>query len=323
MSDKRRGAILGFLCVSLWLGSSSSALPGAEGGGPPADTVSAGRLFAVNGTELWVRRVGAGEPAVVVHGGPLLEHGYLVEHLEPLARDYELIFFDQRLSGRSAAEVEEGSVSLVNFAEDIEALRVALGPDRIHLVGHSWGGLLAMQYAILHPEHLASLTLLNPMAASSALWQQEQQALGSLSSEGDASKRQQIMATEAFAARRPEAIEQLLRLSFEPQFKDRSRVEDLDLFVPEDYAERSQRFAALGPDLESFDLHDALTGLDVSALILYGDSEVGATLGGPAIHEALRGSKFVLVENAGHFPFIEQPEVFMTTVRDFLSGRLD
>ena len=129
---------------------------------------------AVNGTELFVKRLGAGEPIVVVHGGPLLEHGYLLEHLEPLAEDYELIFYDQRLSGRSAARADPGSIRLATLVDDIEALREALELGRIHLMGHSWGGMLAMRYAIAHPDNLRSLLLLDSMAASSELWRAEE-----------------------------------------------------------------------------------------------------------------------------------------------------
>ena len=61
-----------------------------------------GGLLSLNGTKLYVKTMGSGEPIIVIHGGPVLEHGYLLPHLEPLSRDYRLIFFDQRLSGRSS-----------------------------------------------------------------------------------------------------------------------------------------------------------------------------------------------------------------------------
>lgn len=276
-------------------------------------------LEAINGTELWVKRTGSGEPIVVVHGGPVMEHGYLVSHLAPLAEDHELIFFDQRLSGRSAPEVEADSVRLATFAEDIEALRTRLELGPIHLMGHSWGGLLAMEYALRYPKQLRSLILLDSMAASSALWQQEQQALGALVTPEDAAARRVIMASEAFAERRPSAVEALLRLSFKPQFVDPDKLERLELYVPEDYAARSAQFAGLGPELQSFDFHEGLRSLEMPALVLYGDGEPGAELGGQAIHNALPNSKYVVIEDAGHFPFLEQPEAFLRAVREFLA----
>ncbi len=308
-SRVRRWANLWLICMALLIGPLIRVdLAVAEG------------LEAVNGTELWVKRMGSGEPILVVHGGPVLEHGYLLPHLAPLAEDYELIFFDQRLSGRSAAEVEEDTIRLADFVEDIEALRVALKLGRVHLMAHSWGGLLAMHYALRYESNLRSLILLDSMAASSALWQAEQEAVAERVTEEDTLERQAIMATEAFAARRPEAIGELLKFSFEMQFHDRAKVEGLELYVPEDYMARSQRFSKLAPDLEDFDLHEELKALRVPALILYGDAEPGAALGGAAIHEALQGSELVLIEAAGHFPFIEQSDAFLSAVRKFLAA---
>lgn len=278
-------------------------------------------LRSVNGTELWVKRLGAGEPIVVVHGGPLLEHGYLVPYLEPLADDYELVFFDQRLSGRSAPEVDESTVKLSTFAQDIEALRVELGLGPIHLLAHSWGGLLAMRYALEHGEHLRSLILLDSMAASSELWREEEKLVAEKVTEEDRARRQAILASEDFAAGRPAAIEKLLRLSFAAQFHDPSKVDGLRLYVPEDYVERSRRFSALRPDLESFDFHARLAGLEVPALVLYGASEPGAKLGGAALHATLPNSEWVLVPDAGHFPFVEQRDTVLAAVRKFLQAR--
>jgi pimeloyl-ACP methyl ester carboxylesterase len=132
-------------------------------------------------------------------------------------------------------------------------------------------------------------------------------------------QREAIMATEAFAQRRPEAIEKLQRLSFAVQFEAPELLAELDLFVPEDYAERSRRFAALGPELQSFDHHEALGSVAVPSLVLYGSAEPGGPLGGRAIHGALPDSEWVVIEGAGHFPFIERPVPFREAVRSFLA----
>jgi proline iminopeptidase len=278
---------------------------------------------AVNGTELFVRRVGRGEPIVVVHGGPLLEHGYLAPHLEPLARTHELVFYDQRLSGRSAPRVDSGTVTLASFTDDLEQLRQTLRLGRIHLLGHSWGGLLAMRYALAHEASLRSLILLNSMSASSTLWQEEERRLAERLSAADSLDRVAVLGSDAFARQDPSAIEQLLRLGFRYQFYDPTRLADLQLYVPDDYMDRSRQFFALGPELENFDLHSDLGALSVPTLIMYGDDEPGAGLGGEALRAALRSAEFTVIENAGHFPFIEQPEAFLLAVNDFLDRHRD
>ena len=262
--------------------------------------------------------MGTGEPIVIVHGGPVLEHGYLLPHLAPLAESYELVFFDQRLSGRSAPSVSPESVRLDTFVEDIEALRVSLDLGRIHLLAHSWGGLLAMRYAVEHNEHLRSLILLDSMSASSDLWKEEEARVAAASTEADRNKQRAIRESEGFAERKPEAIRQLLLASFEPQFHDRSRVAELDLYVPDDYTARSEQFSALIVDLTSYDFHEELAEITVPTLILYGDAEPGRNLGGAALGRAIPGASMVTMDDAGHFPFIEQPREFLRLVRGFL-----
>lgn len=277
-------------------------------------------IVPVNGTELYVKRMGAGDPIVIVHGGPMLEHGYLLPHLAPLAASHELIFFDQRLSGRSAPEVDSSSVRLATYVDDIEALRQALELNEIHLMAHSWGGLLAMHYALRYQEHLRSLMLLSPMSASSALWQEEERVLAQRLTEQDSIDRGNIMESEAFTRQDPDAIRQLLLLSYALQFHDRDATDALELYVPEDYAERGRQFSYMMQDLMDYDIHDQLRSVTVPTLILYGSDEPGAALGGPALRQRLQRSQFRVIGDAGHFSFIEQKAEFLRVIRAFLKA---
>jgi proline iminopeptidase len=242
-------------------------------GEPYGELPTEGALLPINGTELYVKRIGAGEPVVIVHGGPMLEHGYLLPHLRPLADNHELIFYDQRLSGRSAARVDSASVRIATFVDDIEEIRRSLGLQRMHLLGHSWGGV----------------------------------------------ERQAIRATEAFANQEPDAIAQLLRLSFRLQFADTSMVNELQFHVPEDYSDRSRQFGYMMVDLMGYDLHDALTAVTVPTLILYGLAEPATELSGAKLHATMPNSELVVIDDAGHFPFIEQPVGFTDAVKRFLN----
>ena len=289
--------------------------------GPPVETAEilpALELTPVNGTELFVTRLGEGEPIIVVHGGPMLEHGYLLPHLEPLAETHELILYDQRLSGRSAPQADSASIRLQTYVDDIEALRVNLGLERVHLMAHSWGGLLAMNYAIRYGENLRSLILLDPVGPSAELSQQEQEALAEFITDADRQEMQTIRETEAFAERRPEAIAELLRTSFRSQFHDRSLINALHIYVPEDYVYRSRQFGYMAADLVGMDIRNALAGVEVPTLVVYGATEPGAEIGGAALHEHLPESELVIIENSGHFPFIERPDTLFPTVLEFL-----
>ncbi len=285
---------------------------------PPADrSLTAGRR-AINGTELYVRRIGEGDPILVVHGGPVLEHGYLLPHLQPLAQTHELIFYDQRLSGRSAGQVDSATVRLATFIEDIEALRASLGLERVTLMGHSWGGLLALGYAIRYGDRLHSLILLDPMPPTAALWQEEETILAAHVTSQDSLDLAALRKTAPFANREPDAVEQALRISFRPQFHDRSRIAELGIYVPEDYGERSRQFGFMMEDLMRFDLLDSLAAVTVPTLIVYGADEPAVSLSGSVLASRMPNARLVTIDRAGHFPFIEQPTVFLETVRAFL-----
>jgi proline iminopeptidase len=275
-------------------------------------------LVEVNGTELYVKRVGSGEPIVIVHGGPVMDHSYFLPHLYPLSDRYELIFYDQRASGRSVAEVDSESMRMATFVDDIEGLRAALDLGPIHVLGHSWGGLLAMRAAIRGDVALRSLILVSPMPASAERWQEEEMANGGRITPEDTADRAALRETEGFASGESATLAALLRLSFRPQFHDPGNLSRLNVFVPDDYVARSTTYGALMPDLMQFDHHDALAAVTVPTLIVYGDAEPGADIGGAAIHDRILGSRFVRIPEAGHFSFVEQRERFLREVRRFL-----
>ena len=300
----------------------SSCAPAGDGAPPAPRTTELAvteQLVAVNGTELFVKRMGAGEPIVVVHGGPVLEHGYLLPHLEPLAEAYELIFYDQRLSGRSAGTADPESVRLATFVDDIEALREVLGLGRIHLMGHSWGGMLAMRYAVRYGHNLRSLVLLDSMAASSEFWKAEEAALAKRISPEARAELDAFRQTEAFQQRQPQAIGAMMGMAFRTQFTDPGKADLLELYIPDDYVARSEQFGAMGAELADFDFHAELATVDVPTLVLYGADEPGTTLGGTAIAEAIPDATLEIIPAAGHFPFIENATVCLATIRDFLS----
>lgn len=272
----------------------------------------------INGTEIFYQRMGNGEPIVMVHGGPVLDHGYLVPYFKSLANDYELIYFDQRLSGRSSAQVDSLEVRLDNFVDDIEELRQNFNLEKIHLAGHSWGGLLAMNYAIKYPDKLRSLILLNSMPGSSELWRKEEQLLAQRASKEDSLKRQEILNSDLYENNPSEAIEQLLVLSFRNQFYDSTFADSLDFYIPDDYMERSELFGNVMVDIADYDLHENLSSLEVPTLLIYGDAEPAIDLSGKKLDTTIPNSEFITIEKSGHFPFIEQTEEFIAELRNFL-----
>jgi proline iminopeptidase len=101
-----------------------------------------------NGVMIYYKIFGRGKPLVIVHGGPGASHDYFLPYLTPLARHYQLIFIDERGSGRSQTLEDVSAYTVENMVEDVEAVRQALGLGQVSLLGHSYGGVLAQAYAL-------------------------------------------------------------------------------------------------------------------------------------------------------------------------------
>ena len=111
------------------------------------------------GARIWYRTMGRGEPLVLLHGGPGADHTDFLPYLAPLAKRYRLVLFDQRGCGRSERLADTRRYRLDRMVADLEALRRHLGITRWHVLGHSFGGILAQAYAIRHPTRMTSLIL--------------------------------------------------------------------------------------------------------------------------------------------------------------------
>jgi len=112
-------------------------------------------------TKLYVQEYGTGKPVVILAGGPGLNAVYLEPVWKTLSARYRCIVPDQRGTGKSTlSSVDSVSVTMNNYVGDLEALRKHLKLDRLTLIGHSWGGMLAMHYAAMHPDHIEKLVLL-------------------------------------------------------------------------------------------------------------------------------------------------------------------
>lgn len=120
-------------------------------------------FIKVNDVYINVKRLGEGEPIVFLHGGPGSDHRFFLPHMEGLAADYELIFYDQNGCGQSG-EPEE--YSMQGEVETLEQLRIQLGLQKINIMGESWGSMLALLYATTYPENVNKIILTAAIGAS-------------------------------------------------------------------------------------------------------------------------------------------------------------
>src|SRR6266581_8732007 len=125
----------------------------------------------LDGVRLFTRRAGDGPPVVVLHGGPGAHHDYLLPQYDLLARGRTLLYYDQRGGGRSPVS-RETPVGWREHVADLDALRSHWALDQLTLLAYSWGGLLALLYALEHPDRVARLALVSS-APVTAAWRDE------------------------------------------------------------------------------------------------------------------------------------------------------
>ena len=279
-------------------------------------------LKNINGTELYYKIIGQGEPILIIHGGPGLNHKYLLHHLQPLAKKYQLIFYDQRACGKSSLDVNPDSITIDSFIQDIDDLRKVFGIDRLNLMAHSWGGLLAMKYAIKYPEFTNSLILLNSVGASSAINAKANQLLLARFTPEDSLQRQEIIQTEEFQRRETTAIESLMKITFKHQFYNPALIDSLKLSLNKDYAKTAQLLQYLGKDITSYDFHAELNKIEASTLMIYGDHDPSGDFAGQSIQAAITNSKLLIINECGHFPFIEKQDEFNEIVMPFIDENI-
>ncbi len=121
------------------------------------------------GEMIYYEIIGRGAPLVIVHGGPGASHDYFLPYLLPLARHNELVFIDERGSGRSQKLVDPAGYTVENMVEDVEAVRQALSLGKITLLGHSYGGVLAQAYALKYQNNLTHLILCSTFPSTSQM----------------------------------------------------------------------------------------------------------------------------------------------------------
>jgi proline iminopeptidase len=275
-----------------------------------------GQELAVGDVTLYyeVHGVASGMPLFVVNGGPGLDHSHLEVSAvwSELATRRPVVFYDQRGNGRSSRLTEGQPCGLAEQLTDLDALRQHLGFEQTDLLGHSFGGYLAMAYTARYPQQVHKLILVGsvaPKLGAYNLFEQvypetvaRQNALAFAVELGD---------EEAMLADSREFYSMLFH---SPQKRDAF------LSVADSFTERPEIADMLGADAEKFDLGPELAKFALPTLVTAGRYDAGCPpVVSFKIHQAIAGSRFVVFEQSGHVPFFEEPETFLDVVESFLA----
>lgn len=277
--------------------------------GPPRESL----VPVAPGVTIFVRRIGRGAPVVVLHGGPGAHHDYLLPGFDALARGRELVYYDQRGGGRSAV-ARDVPVGWREQVADLEALRNAWGMERLALAGYSWGGLLALLYALEHPSRVARLALVSPAPTWRAAREQFESVLARRNVDPAFQEARRLLRESGLRERDPAAFQQrIFELSVAPYFHDPARARDL---TPFRVTGRTQQ--EVWQSLGDYDLRPRLPSLrGMPALVVHGEADP-IPIAAARVAAELIGAEFHPIPRCGHVPYVEAFEEFRDTLDRFL-----
>ena len=272
-----------------------------------------------DGGTLTYRREGEGQLLVCHPGGPGFSSLYLSD-LAGLGKAFTLILLDPRGTASSSTPADSHAYTTADYVGDVEELRLHLGADELNILGHSHGGVVAMAYAAQHPTNVRRL-----VAADTLVRLQREEM------------------DEIMFRHRNEPWYDDARLALEQEdagdYANEAELREITRrFWPMYFAHYDERADAYldecitperaNPDalklfnegIEAWDMRLELAGIDAPTLVITGTEDF---ICGPAcaadIATGIAGSKQVLIEDCGHFAFVEQPQRFREEVAQFLA----
>lgn len=260
-------------------------------------------------------------PLLVLHGGPGFPHDYLDDLTSLADAGRPVVFYDQLGCGKSDHPDDPTLWAMDTFVDEVAAVRSALGLDRVHLLGHSWGGWLALEYALGQPSGLVSLVLASTCASVPAFATETRRLKESLPSEvqrvidrheaeGTTDDDAYVEATMAYYT------QWVCRLSLPwPDHVMRSFMN-----LSEDVYGTMQ-----GPEwnvtgnLSDWDITNRLGKLDLPVLVTSGRyDEMTQALVRP-LAEGIRGAQWVVFQQSAHMAMVEEPERYREVLESFLT----
>jgi proline iminopeptidase len=249
---------------------------------------------------------------VVLHGGPGAHHDYLLPNFDALAQGRELIYYDQRGGGRSPVP-RETPVGWREQVADLEELRGHWRLEQLTLVGYSWGGLLALLYAVEHPTRVARLALVSPAPAWRAARQEFERRFQERNLAPALQQERAELRASGLRERDPaEYAQRVFELSVAAYFFDPSRARDL---TPFRVTGRTQQ--EVWSSLGDYDLRPALAELRIPAVVLQGEEDVIPLEFSRTVAQLLQ-APFEVLPRSGHVPYIEAFQDFVRLLDGFL-----
>lgn len=275
-------------------------------------------MMSIRDVRLFVEVLGRGYPLVLMHGGPGGDHWTMLPFRQ-LADRFTLVFYDHRCNGRSVG-MPVTSMTWENLTADADALRETLGFEKWAVLGHSFGGKVALEYALRYPENLSHLVLLDAGADS---WWDQQNAPELLAKRGFSRKKVEL-ARRWFNGRIApwEFFPTLMRLggAYDPHT---GFVSALRLMFAERRAKGRPQAEIFGFSqlTKGWTVMDRLGEIEVPTLVMAGrDDFVFPPEHQGQLAAGIPNARLEIIERAGHNPHDERTTEVMDAVSNFLSA---
>lgn len=267
--------------------------------------------LAVNETTIWYERDGVGAPCLVLHGGLGVDHTMYRRTIQPLAERLDLIFIDHRGNGRSGRPPIE-TITIEQLADDAAAVVRELGIDQTIVFGHSYGGFVAQELTLRHPDLVRALMLIDTTPGQ----------LGEGESEDDYRGEPPPLEMIEAMSQIPETDEQLAigMPALVPWYLHRVDVDEtIRLFDQTIYSRDAmeQGFVVLA----SWSSVDRLATIAVPTLVTAGRYDLLTSAPqADRIADRIPQSDRIVFEESGHMPWLDEPEAFFAAVNGWLDG---
>jgi proline iminopeptidase len=285
---------------------------GTSVGGAFGNWYRSGNELRVRDATLAFKSIGLGPTMLVLHGGLGIDSSYLHDALSPLATELRVVFYDQRGHGCSTGRQSLATAERDILVEDAEAMRTTLA-ERVLLFGHSYGGFVALEYALRYPDRVTGLVL----CATSASVAHVSGALAAVSTRARSLELEALHAILTSPPSSDSEFSDLWRAIAPLYFKDQA-VGRASAFDGTRYS--AAGYAAGARWLADYDVRSRLDEIEVPVLLLHGTHDwlMPADVAGSELAAALKRPTRVTFHDSGHYPFLEQPDAFVDSIRSWL-----
>ncbi len=303
--------------------ASFSEMPGSAA---VAQKPNEGYIASTDSVRLFYRVAGRGRDTIIaIHGGPGVDLESIYGDFTPLAEQHVVIFYDQRGAGRSTLPSDPKVLTAAAQIADLDAVRRHFNIDRVILVAHSYGPLLAATYAIAHPEHVRAMVLLGAVPPHRGdFWQRFGRTMNARMDSAQRAKSADANRRLVAGENVREACRDYWAIALRPRVADAASLSRIhsDLCASDPAGIRYGLTKTNGAVMNSYgdwDLRPSLSALQIPTLIMHGEEDA---IPMDLVEEwtLIPKSRLVRVPHAAHMLYAEQPDVVWPEVLRFLNG---